>query len=138
MCWVPISISGINSIKTFDFSTPYTTIPHSKLKECLKSIFFRSFFNKNGTWQYMYLFYLKCRHTTYFVKDLIDSNTKFTDTKCSDAWLTDWQYFCWMWRTYVSTDHWHSCGSKLCTIVYQFVSVLIWSRVHSKYIELWQ
>jgi hypothetical protein len=32
------SISSCNSIKTFDFSTLYTTIPHSKLKNKLKEL----------------------------------------------------------------------------------------------------
>jgi len=30
------SLSSCNSIKTFDFSTLYMTIPHSKLKDTLK------------------------------------------------------------------------------------------------------
>jgi 3-methyladenine DNA glycosylase Tag len=30
------SFSQVSSIKTFDFSTLYTTLPHDKLKTCLK------------------------------------------------------------------------------------------------------
>ena len=32
------SLSSCNSINTFDFSTPYTTIPHSKLKDILREL----------------------------------------------------------------------------------------------------
>ena len=37
------SISVCNSIKSFDFSTLYTTIPHSQLKERLKGLIHRCF-----------------------------------------------------------------------------------------------
>jgi hypothetical protein len=32
------SLSSSNSIKTFDFSTLYTNIPHSKLKDTLREL----------------------------------------------------------------------------------------------------
>ena len=32
------SLAHINSIKTYDFSTLYTTIPHTKLKSRLKNL----------------------------------------------------------------------------------------------------
>ena len=60
------SISGIHSMKTFYFSTFYTTIPYSKLKEHLKSLIFRSTANQN---------------TAYFVKENIDSKRKCTEHK---------------------------------------------------------
>ena len=40
------SLSSCNSIKTFDFSTLYTTIPHSKLKDILKELVQLHFINK--------------------------------------------------------------------------------------------
>ena len=49
------SISVCDSIKTFDFSTLYTTIPHSQLNERLKDLIHRCFQNKNGTNRYTYL-----------------------------------------------------------------------------------
>ena len=42
------SLHSINSIKSFDFSTLYTTIPHDKLKSKLKAIINQCFFHKNG------------------------------------------------------------------------------------------
>ena len=38
----------IISIKSFDFSTLYTTIPHQKLKSRLATIIRKSFIHKNG------------------------------------------------------------------------------------------
>jgi uncharacterized membrane protein len=38
-----MSLSFYNNIKTFDFSTLYTTIPHSKLKDRLKELVQLSF-----------------------------------------------------------------------------------------------
>ena len=38
----------ITSIKSFDFSTLYTTIPHQKLKSRLATIIRNSFIHKNG------------------------------------------------------------------------------------------
>jgi hypothetical protein len=37
------SFSQVSSIKTFDFSTLYTTLPHDKLKTRLKETTFTSF-----------------------------------------------------------------------------------------------
>jgi hypothetical protein len=49
------NFSQINSIKTYDFSTLYTTIPHYKLKSRLLDIIDNCFFNKNGKRKYSYL-----------------------------------------------------------------------------------
>jgi hypothetical protein len=73
------SISRVNAIKTFDFSTLYTTIPHSKLKERLKKLIFGSFFNKNGTRRYSYL--VANRNSAYFVKETTESSTKYTEVQ---------------------------------------------------------
>ena len=49
------SISSCNIIKTFDFSTLYTTIPHSKLKDKLRELVQLCFIRKNGQRRYKYL-----------------------------------------------------------------------------------
>ena len=41
-----LSLSSCNSIKTFDFSTLYTSIPHSKLKDKLKELVLLCFIKK--------------------------------------------------------------------------------------------
>ena len=43
-----MSLSSCNSIKTFDFSTLYTTITHSKLKDRLRELTQLCFLKKNG------------------------------------------------------------------------------------------
>jgi hypothetical protein len=42
-------------LKTFDFSTLYTTIPHDKLKEKLHGLIHRSFVSKKGVRKYSYI-----------------------------------------------------------------------------------
>ena len=44
-----------NSIKTFDFSALYTTIPHSKLKDKLRELVQLGFIIKNDQCRYTYL-----------------------------------------------------------------------------------
>ena len=60
------NFSQINSIKTYDFSTLYTTIPHDKLKSRLLDIIDNCFFNKNGKRKYAYLVISHQKY--YFVK----------------------------------------------------------------------
>ena len=62
----------INSIKTYDFSTLYTTIPHDKLKSRLFDITDSCFFNKNETRKFTYLVIGHLKN--YFVK---------TDSDCT-------------------------------------------------------
>lgn len=47
--------SNYHSIKTFDFSTLYTTIPHTQLKSRLKEIMHRCFSKKDETPRYKYV-----------------------------------------------------------------------------------
>ena len=44
----------IKSMKSFDFSTLYTTIPHQKLKSKLATIIQNSFIHTNGNRRYRY------------------------------------------------------------------------------------
>ena len=71
------SFHSINSIKSFDFSTLYTTIPHDKLKSKLKEIINQCFFHKNGNrrFQYVVIGY----KDTYFVRDHSDAPQKYSD-----------------------------------------------------------
>ena len=72
------SLSSSNSIKTFDFSTLYTTIPHSKLKDKLRELLQLCFIKKNGQRRYKYL--VLGRDRSYFVKHHSDSTKKFSET----------------------------------------------------------
>ena len=74
-----MSLSSCNSIKTFDFSTLYTTIPHSKLKDKLRELIQLCFINKNGQRRYHYL--VLGRDRSYFVKKKHSDSTKmFSET----------------------------------------------------------
>ena len=66
------------NIKSFDFSTLYTTIPHQKLKIRLATIIRNSFLHKNGYRRYKYL--VSGREGPYFVKEHSDSKSKY---KCT-------------------------------------------------------
>jgi hypothetical protein len=72
------SISSCNSIKTFYFSTLYTTIPHSKLKDTLRELVQLCFIKKNDQRRYKYLVQGKDR--SYFVKHHSDSTKRFSET----------------------------------------------------------
>ena len=68
-----------NSINTFNFSTLYTTIPHSKLEDRLRELFQLCFIKKNGQRRYKYL--VLGRDGYYFVKKThSDSTKKFSET----------------------------------------------------------
>ena len=67
----------VNNIKTFGFSTLYTTIPHGKLKSKLKEIINSCFFHKNGNRRYKYI--VLGYQKTYFVKDHSDVQTKYSE-----------------------------------------------------------
>ena len=71
------SFSNVSSIKTFYFSTLYTTIPHSKLKTRLKDLIYQSFFCKNGKRRFQYL--VVNRNFVYFVKEHTDCSTKYSE-----------------------------------------------------------
>ena len=72
-----ISLSKINSIKTYDFTSLYTTIPHAKLKDRLKTIITDCFFHKNGKRRYKYLVFNKSK--IYFVQEQTKATEKYTE-----------------------------------------------------------
>ena len=71
------SLYSVNSIKSFDFSTLYTNIPHDKLKYKLKEIIKQCFFHKNDNrrFQYVVIGY----KDTFFVRDHSDAPQKYSD-----------------------------------------------------------
>ena len=76
------SLSSCNSINTFDFSTLYTTIPHSKLKDKLRELVQLCFIKKNGQWRYKYI--VLGRDRSYSTK----SSLKLISSTCSNCLLT--------------------------------------------------
>jgi hypothetical protein len=73
------NVSKRNSIKTHDFSTLYTTIPHEKLKSRLFDIIDNCSFNENGKREYSYLVISHQKH--YFVKYLSNFTQKYFEIK---------------------------------------------------------
>ena len=71
------TVNLITNIKSFDFSTLYTTIPHQELKNRLASIIRNSFLHKNGNRRYKYL--VLGREGPCFVKEHSDSKSKYTE-----------------------------------------------------------
>ena len=71
------TFNRVTSIKSFDFSTLYTTIPHQKLKDRLTSIIRNAFIFKNGNRRYKYL--VLGHEETYFVKEHSDSKSKYSE-----------------------------------------------------------
>ena len=71
------NFNHITSIKSFDFATLYTTIPHQKLKSRLATIIRNSFVHKNGNRRYKFL--VLGREGPYFVKEHSDSKNKYTE-----------------------------------------------------------
>ena len=75
--WFNSNFNLITIIKSFDFSTLYTTIPHQKLKSRLATIKRNSFIHKNGNRRYKYL--VLGREGPYFVREHSDSKSKYTE-----------------------------------------------------------
>ena len=71
------TFNHVTSIKSFDFSILYTTIPHQKLKDRLISIIRNAFNFKNGNRRYKYL--VLGHEETYFMKEHSDSKKKYSE-----------------------------------------------------------
>jgi hypothetical protein len=68
------SFSQISSIKTFDFSTLYTTLPHDKLKTCLKETIHKAFSHRNYGSKLVVLGY----NSTYFSNKIQKGTTCYS------------------------------------------------------------
>ena len=73
------NFNHITSIKSFDFSTLYTTIPYQKLKSRLATTcnIRNSFIHKNGNRRYKFL--VLGREGLYFVKEHSNSKNKYIE-----------------------------------------------------------
>ena len=76
------NFNHITSIKSFNFSTLYTTIPHQKLKSRLATIIRNSFIHKN--WNRRYKFLVLGLEAPDFVKEHSDSKNKYTEDDIID------------------------------------------------------
>ena len=89
------SLHSISSLKSFDFSTLYTTIPHAKLKSKLRIV----------TVAFSMLSLATKTHTSF------GGTTKILRCRChKDAGISNRQYFCGVRRTDKSANNRHTDG----------------------------
>ena len=69
------SFSQVSSIKTFDFSTLYTTLPHDKLKIRLKETIHKAFSHRNYDSKFVVLGY----NSTYFSNKIQKGKTCYSE-----------------------------------------------------------
>jgi hypothetical protein len=69
------SFSQVSSIKTFDFSTLYTTLPHDKLKTCLIETIHKAFSHRNYGSKLVVLGY----NSTYFSNKIQKGTTCYSE-----------------------------------------------------------
>ena len=102
------------NIKSFDFATLYTTIPHQKLKSRLENII-RNSFHKNGNWRYKYLV-LGWRGTLFCEGTLRFEKQVHWRRHHQDAQVSIWQHFRCLRRKEFPSDNRHCHGHKLCPL----------------------
>jgi hypothetical protein len=130
--WSMISIwvcTNYIYIKTFDFSTLYTTIPHKLLKSRIKELIQRCFSKKNGEQRYQYL--VIGRDKSYIVKSHSKSNNKYIQEEIIQmlSFLIDNIFVLFCARMF----HQMICipmGTK-CSVTRRFVYMRLWSRLPS-------
>ena len=71
------SLMRVSSLKTYDFSTLYTTLPHSQLKQRLKDLIHQAFKFKNGKRRFQFM--VVKNNYAYFTKDDTDAKQKYTE-----------------------------------------------------------
>ena len=71
-----LGVHRATSIKTFNFSTLYTSIPHDLLKSRMNSITNNAFKHKNGGTRYTHI--KVCRNKSYFTSDPLNGDNKYT------------------------------------------------------------
>ena len=71
-----LGVHGATSIKTFDFSTVYTSIPHDLLKSRMNNIINNAFKHKNGATRYTHI--KVGRNKSYFTSDHLIGDNKYT------------------------------------------------------------
>ena len=138
------SLHSVNSIKYFDFSTLYTTIPHDKLISKLKEIINQCFFHKNGKCRLQYV--VVGYKDTCFVRDYSDAPQKYSDADVIKMlkYLIDNIFVEFGGRIFqqtigipmvLSVDHSPYSDRRLrelCTVACRLVFILVWGEVCTK------
>ena len=131
------NFNHITSIKSFDFSTLYTTILHQKLKSRPATIIRKSFIHKNGNRRYKFM--VLGREGPSFVKEHSDSKNKYTEDDIINMleFLVDNIFVVFGGKVF-PTDSRHSNGHKLCPSPSRHISVLIRSGIHTVFALNWK
>ena len=131
------NFNHITNIKSFDFSTLYTTIPHQKLESRLATIIRHSFIHKNGNRRYKFL--VLGREWPYFVKEHSDSKKQVHwRWHHEHARVSCRQHFRGLRGKGFPTDSRHSNGHLLCPSPSRHISVLIRSGIHTVFALNWK
>ena len=109
------SFSEVHSLKTFDFSTLYTTLPHEKLKCRLKKLLEKAFSNSRN-------FVVLGYYSTFF--SLKDKICYTLEQVCSMLDFLIDNIFVTFGGEIFSTTNRHSNGHKLCS-PRRFVFILL-------------
>ena len=122
------NFNNITSIKSFDFSTLFTTIPHDKLKSRLASII-RNPENGNRSYKYLVLGH----EESYFVKEHSDSKHKYSEDDIIKmlSRVSGRQRFRGFCGKGFTADSRYSNGNKLCPSSSRHIYLLIWSRIYT-------
>ena len=133
------SLHSVNSIKSFDFSTLYNTIPHDILKSKLKELIKHCVFHKNGNRRLQYV--VLGFSDTYLVQDHSDEPHKYSDViklleylsctakiriKMLEYLIVEFG------RRIFSTNNRHPYGYWLCAITCRLVFILVWGGLCTK------
>ena len=118
------NFNHITSIKSFDFSTLNTTIPHDKLKSRLASIIRNSFLFKKGNRRYKYL--VLGNEESYFVKEHSETKHRYSEDDIIKMleFLVD-NIFLLFCEKGFPADSRYSNGNKLCPSSNRHISLLI-------------
>ena len=111
------SLASCNSIKTFDFSTMYTTISHSKLMDKLRELVQLCFIKRMANVD---------NNTLFCKKKHSDSTKKFSETDIISMleFYID-NIFFYLWWTCFSTDSRHTYWYKLCSSSRRLVPLFV-------------
>jgi hypothetical protein len=116
------SFSHVSSVKTFDFSTLYTTLPHDKLKPRLKETIHKAFSHRNDGSIFVVLGY----NSTYFSNKIQKDKTCYSEEQVISMleFLIDNIFVSFGGGT-VSAGRRHINGYELCPSSSQFIFMLI-------------
>jgi hypothetical protein len=115
------SFSQVSSIKTFDFSTLYTTLPYDKLKTRLKETIHKAFSHRNYGSKCVVLGY----NSTYFSNKIQKGKTCYSEEQVISMLEFLIDNMCLLWRDTVSAGRRHTNGYELCPSSSRFIFILL-------------